>query len=116
MLDHIVTDYQRISKDQPIYHQPLLRVILPVIISLNLILIFKLSLLTIISLTGLLWGINWFIADYYLNKLRFLPDDYVGTSKSNAFSDKMLLKSPFNPFITKSIICLLFVLVTMLIK
>ncbi len=116
MIDHIVTDYQKIKNDEFIEHQPLLRVIIPCIIAPILGLTYHLSVWSIPLLIFLLWDINWLIADYYLNKLRNLPTEYIGTSENNAFMDKVLLKSPFKPLLTKFIIGCLFSLGIILIE
>ena len=116
MINHIVTDYQKIKNDEFIEHQPFLRVVMPCIIAPILCLTYHLSVFTIPLVILLLWDINWLIADYYLNKLRNLSTEYIGTSENNALMDKFLLKSPFKPLLTKFIIGCLFGLSVILIE
>lgn len=113
MINHIVTDYQKIIKDEYVEHQPILRVIFPCIIAPILGLTYNLSVWSIPFIILLLWNINWFIADYYLNKLRGLDKNYIGTA---AFMDKVLSRSLFNPLLTKFIIGTMFSLFIILIE
>lgn len=113
MINHIVTDYQKIKNDEFIEHQPFLRVIMPCIIAPILGLTYHLSVWSIPLVIFLLWDINWLIADFYLNKLRNLDKNYIGTE---AFMDKVLLKSPFKPLLTKFILGCLFSLGIILIE
>jgi hypothetical protein len=113
MINHIVTDYQKIKNDEFIEHQPFLRVVIPCIIAPILGLTYHLSVWCMPLVILLLWNINWLIADYYLNKLRNLDKNYIGTE---AFMDKVLLKSPFKPLLTKFILGCLFTLSVTLIE